>query len=477
MNSLICLIFLSFTMPGVKSWICTHEGNQISCESAPEGIGSGDIYIGDSRSDSSQQHSSSGGGAGYKPHVNERIGNGAGGGSNIPTGRVGGNKGPAPFENQHSGPSRKELELHRYGNYLEESMPSIYQPKPYTPSQSVITLSQATDRLKQQVQRRDKIREEIKGMNQYEARSEVVEIATDSLRLSRDYYINDKTEEGEIAARIADIAMDLATSVTPVVSWVRDLYEAISGKDFHSGDTLGTFSRSMAILGAATLGFGSKAGKAIGVIGKIMKGENAAEVLKTGEKVFNSAKKFGVESADGVNNLRTALDAPFFRSTGSGADSIGLLEKVAGKSDSIVKHADGGVRLNYSSRFTNDLANFQPGHVLKTGKLDEDLVLVQFHSAQPFGERSLKWWTTAEQANSFGTIEDVRRGLALPPDWGPRNVVTVARIPKGTEISAYVGRASEQVSDLTGAKYPGGGLQYRLKDFDPNWMKFSGKLE
>ena len=66
-------------------------------------------------------------------------------------------------------------------------------------------------------------------------------------------------------------------------------------------------------------------------------------------------------------------------------------------------------------------------------------------------------------------IEDIHQGLALPPEWGTREMVTVMRIPKGTDITAYVGQAAKQTGK-TGEGFGGGSLQYRLKDFDPSWI-------
>jgi hypothetical protein len=150
-------------------------------------------------------------------------------------------------------------------------MPSRYEPPAYVESKAVTTLNEANANLRQQVQRRNDVREQIKSMDSYETRSEIVDLATESLRISRENYLTDNYEEGHVAGQIADVALDLATSLTPGVGWARDIYEAISGKDLHSGEILGTFSRSMAVLGAATLGFGSKAGRAISVFEKLAK--------------------------------------------------------------------------------------------------------------------------------------------------------------------------------------------------------------
>ncbi|MEE3627464.1 RHS repeat-associated core domain-containing protein [Nitrospirillum sp. BR 11752] len=127
-------------------------------------------------------------------------------------------------------------------------------------------------------------------------------------------------------------------------------------------------------------------------------------------------------------------------------------------------------RIDYSRGFEEDLANFKPGYKLMSGPLENDLTLVSYHADTPLGQgRSAKWWTSLEQGNKFSTIDDVHQGLALPPEWGNREVATVIKIPKGTDITAYVGEAAQQ-KGADGTIFQGGALQYRFKDFDPSWI-------
>ena len=127
--------------------------------------------------------------------------------------------------------------------------------------------------------------------------------------------------------------------------------------------------------------------------------------------------------------------------------------------------------LDYSYRFEMDLKNFMPGYEYFDGNLSDDLTLVQFHSNAPIGSgRTLKWWTSLEQANKFSTEEDLLQSLALLPEWGERNYVTLIRIPKGTDVAFYKGFAKFQFSRGTQEIYFGGGIQYRFKYFDKNWI-------
>lgn len=176
----------------------------------------------------------------------------------------------------------------------------------------VASLTEGAEQIKILVEKRNRVRDEIVGRDHQEARQELVGIATDSLRAAREYYQHDEFEEGHIAATIADVALDLATSFTPGVSWGRDIYEAITGKSLIDGGELDTFSRSMAVLGVVTVGFGSKIGKAMKVMGRAMKGANAADTMRISEKLLASSRSVrGKISNAGIIHPGTAIPKNF----------------------------------------------------------------------------------------------------------------------------------------------------------------------
>ena len=199
------------------------------------------------------------------------------------------------------------------------------------------------------------------------------------------------------------------------------------------------------------------------------------------DEMIKSAQKLEV-SAGKTDEFVEASNVPFFRSPESNKIDFEKYNSSLGSPDDFIKRSDGSVRLSYKRGFNEDLVNFNPGHILRNETLSEDLVLVQFHAATPLvanngRKRSLKWWTTTKQANELRTVDDVRSKLALPKDWGDRNIVTVAVIPKGTKIKAHYGTAKEQTSNIYGIKYPGGGIQYRFEDFSTDWLKYSARVE
>ncbi len=80
----------------------------------------------------------------------------------------------------------------------------------------------------------------------------------------------------------------------------------------------------------------------------------------------------------------------------------------------------------------------------------------------------------ARTRNAFQTIDDVRQGLALPPGWGPRDTVSIAKVPKGAEVEFFKGAAARKQAD--GVTFEGDGLQFRFKDFDESWIIDTRKI-
>ncbi|MBP6218267.1 MAG: hypothetical protein KA436_06750 [Oligoflexales bacterium] len=113
-----------------------------------------------------------------------------------------------------------------------------------------------------------------------------LDTADHTLTAADEYYQQEDKESGDLAVSFAIGLLDLTTSFAPGFSWGRDIYEAINGTDMISGEQLGTLSRSMAVLGVVTAGAGSKVGKALGLIGKIMKGADHAETLRFSGKML-----------------------------------------------------------------------------------------------------------------------------------------------------------------------------------------------
>ena len=122
--------------------------------------------------------------------------------------------------------------------------------------------------------------------------------------------------------------------------------------------------------------------------------------------------------------------------------------------------------MDYSNRFADSLADDFNHGVEVRDVVKEDMILVQFSSDAP--NASLRYWTTIDEANGISTIEEYMDKMALSKEWGNRNVVKVARVKKGTEVTYAIGTAKAQtkISDPR----PGNGKQILFSKFDSNWI-------
>jgi hypothetical protein len=287
-------------------------------------------------------------------------------------------------------PSQK-LEV-TYGNSLQESMPTLYEPRPFAPSESLTNLEEVTKYLVKQVQRRNEVREQIKSMDRYETRHEIVEYASESLRVAREYYLQEQIDLGKMFSNVSDELLDLATSLTPGISWGRDIYESISGKDLHSDEVLGPFSRSMAILGAVTIGFGSKGP----VIAR--KGVYVFEKLATRFNRFKEASKFDevrkIVQQKTLSQLKEVY--AFFRKHKFWQE----------RDDKFV---------SFSNAFMKDY---------KIGVLTEDMKAYRYYDPK-FSQPRGQWLTRYHVKNPEMELALEHPGNYIPHEW---------TIPKGTEV-------------------------------------------
>jgi hypothetical protein len=196
------------------------------------------------------------------------------------------------------------------------------------PIHIVTRMQEGYERLKALVDRRNEVRDRVQSMDYPEVRRAYVDIATESLKVSREFYKAEEYEEGGIAARYAEIALDLATSFTPGVSFGRDIYESITGFDLITGEKLGTFSRTVAMISAATLGIGSSFARCGKILAKIMKSgkdfETCVHEFKVAKRIPKDwgpikASKFEPKKPD------KELGVIFAKEGSSGADAIRIM--------------------------------------------------------------------------------------------------------------------------------------------------------
>jgi hypothetical protein len=113
--------------------------------------------------------------------------------------------------------------------------------------------------------------------------------------------------KSNFALKVGTVFLDTAISVTPVLGWAKDGWEAVTGRNLLTGEELSGFERTMAVVGVLTAGIGSKlalAGKAAVLIDVLKAGkatEEAAEVVKLTSKAAEAVsvgKKYGFSTVD-----------------------------------------------------------------------------------------------------------------------------------------------------------------------------------
>jgi|GEM_PF-4763237 len=130
-----------------------------------------------------------------------------------------------------------------------------------------------------------------------------------------------------------------------------------------------------------------------------------------------------------------------------------------------------------AGKFIRDMKEFSSLPNMISEKTKREMVLVQYHGSGEVGvDRSLNWWMVPNEANYLHTLEEVMNKAGLLTSFGERNSVTVARIPKGEQLTFLSGKAGKQIDAITGEIRPGGATQLRFKDFKAEWIRETKKL-
>ena len=176
----------------------------------------------------------------------------------------------------------------------------------------------------------------------------------------------------------------------------------------------------------------------------------------TADNPFTEASEGGTKSAynDRGNTVKNW----------KGQNAAGAYQSATEKGNS--KSGSDSSIMDYSNRFADSFADDFNHGVEVRDVVKEDMILVQFSSDAP--NASLRYWTTIDEANGISTIEEYMDKMALSKEWGNRNVVKVARVKKGTEVTHAIGTAKAQtkISDPR----PGNGKQILFSKFDSNWI-------
>ena len=127
-----------------------------------------------------------------------------------------------------------------------------------------------------------------------EPRRRALETSEGLLARGQEKFYRGSVAEGEGLLEAAEIVADLVTSWTPGISWGRDIYESVSGKDLLTGRTLENWERGAAILGAITVGIGSAGSKVVHAMRALQK---AGVDAKRAEHIIETARRIDMFNA------------------------------------------------------------------------------------------------------------------------------------------------------------------------------------
>lgn len=220
-------------------------------------------------------------------------------------------------------------------------------------------------------------------------------------------------------------SMDLATGITPGVSWARDIYEAFSYKNLITGEYLSCFEHTLAIAGMLT-GGGLGSLKAI---------DTAKKGMATFTRLIKAENKLG-------SHGRLLYEKTLYE----------LKQTVSFFKEHKIWD---GVDSDKASNFVN---SFMKGAEIT--KAQENIKVFRYYDPQ-FADPRGFFVTTMEL-----TMDEARQVLALPFPVTHRAEWTVV---KGTSfLKGVVAPQTWEVSKDVFEYFPGGGVQYVL---DKNLLK------
>ncbi|WP_374027255.1 pre-toxin TG domain-containing protein [Bdellovibrio bacteriovorus] len=121
------------------------------------------------------------------------------------------------------------------------------------------------------------------------------------------------TESAEAFKKYSEVFADLSVGLDPITGPLRDVYEAFTGKNLITGDTLDSFDRTFAVVGALSFGFGSKIGKGLKIFNKIKNLDFIKAAAKT-EAVVHHIERNAPQSRAAydryIRDLRKTMDRP-----------------------------------------------------------------------------------------------------------------------------------------------------------------------
>lgn len=132
-------------------------------------------------------------------------------------------------------------------------------------------------------------------------------------------FYSGETVTGLEIMRLATVALDITTSLTPGISWGRDIYESITGRNLITGEELTPFERTVAIVGAISAGVAGEGPKILRALDKVA---NLGKEAKDAEHIVEAAARIDSGAVKWTEHAEEALDAEDMFKQGIGKDEV-----------------------------------------------------------------------------------------------------------------------------------------------------------
>ncbi|XNY04005.1 pre-toxin TG domain-containing protein (plasmid) [Sinorhizobium meliloti] len=119
-------------------------------------------------------------------------------------------------------------------------------------------------------------------------------------------FYSGQTVDGLMLMTLATVTLDLVTSLTPGVSWGRDIYESVTGRNLITGEELTTIERTLAIAGAVSGGVAAGGPKVLRAMQKVadlgQSGKDFKRLNETAAHIDQEAVEWSVHAGDKLNH-------------------------------------------------------------------------------------------------------------------------------------------------------------------------------
>jgi hypothetical protein len=283
---------------------------------------------------------------------------------------------------------------------------------------------------------------------------------------------------------------DLAASLTPGVSAVKDVYELATGNNVVTGEKLTTLERGIALVGVLSLGTSSSLIHGTEALARVARGaeearglekvvaegthvaEGASHIAGDASSVARTAEEWrganrvaseaagGARAAENTGRVAEAGAGTVYREATIARREVEALERDAANNGRTWAPFEKGPLGNPGN--PKDAASSFRG-----GTYTQKVAQEEMYVYRDFGGTAKADGRFATLQPSSGPLQS-RMDSAILQEWNSMGQRAVIRIPKGTTY--YEGFTAAQTSLRGTDSYLGGGVQVFLREVDPSWV-------